>query len=509
MPTTSSGAAGVPVSNKLPSVFLQVAFGQSPNSAGGAARRILLLGNKTSAGSMTVDTQRVTLTSADDAKTYAGEGSELHLAAQVVYAKYPAATVDMIAVTEPAGTKATATFTVTGAATGSGTLRIYIHGVRVDVAVYSGDSANTIASNVSAAINGLSRLLNVTASPSTNTVVVTARHNGTRSNSIRVRYTAETSITGSTFAWSGSTLSTGTGDDSLTAALATAATTREHLYASAHMVTSQLQAIQTQLNTMAGPLVGKRQQSVNISVAVLGTATTQAETLNAERMQLLWYPNSDSLPFLVVAAWCALRAQAEESSYSTNLSSFNPTAVDLWTMIGDQTMVGPQASTTDYVTDSQAAAALDVGLTPVQVAPGTLHPYVPLSITTHSNDAGGNPDTRTLCTNYVTVPDAFADELAAYVPSAFPDLKLQDDPLDGDDPLPPKVTTPGVVKAQVYTLYRRQFADKGHVKNSAIDFASWAFNLDSSNLNRLNATMSVTPAPWFTQFSGKVAQLTA
>lgn len=509
MPSTSSGAAGVPSSYKLPSVFLQVKFGASPNSAGGAARRIFLLGNKTSAGSATVDTQRVVLTSADDAKTYFGEGSELHLAAQVVYTKHPGATLDALAVTEPAGSKATATMTVTGAATGSGTLKLYIHGVRVDVAVISGDSANSIAANINAAINGLSRFLNVTATVLANVVTVTARHNGTRSNNIRVRYTADSSITGSTFAWSAATLTTGTGDDSLTAALATAATTREHLYAVAHQVTSQLQAIQTQLGTMAGPLVGDRQQAVSISVAVLGTATTQAETLNEERMQLLWMPTCDSLPFLVVAAWTALRAKAEEASPSANLSSFNPTAVDLWTMIGDQTMVGPQSSSASYVTASQAGSALDVGLTPIMVTSGTLHPFVPLSITTHSNDAGGNPDTRTLCTNYVTVPDAFADEISVYVPTAFPDLKLDDDPVEGDDPLPPNVTTPGVVKAQIFSLYKRQFSDKGHTKNADTDFLSWAFNLDTSNSNRLNATMPITPAPWFTQFSGQVAQLSA
>lgn len=502
MPTISTGAAGVPISYKLPGVYLQVVFGASPSGAGGGPRKVLLLGNKTAAGSATADTEKVQLFSPADAVTYHGEGSELALMAAAAFLKAPAATIEAIAVTEASGTKASGTITVVNSATGSGTARFYVHGVECAVAVYSGDVIATIAANIAAAINAQSAKLNATASAALGVVTITARHNGTRGNLIKLRKSIDASITATTFTLSGATLSGGSGTDTLTAALTTAATARDHYYAVASVDTTALQAVQTQLDTMAGPLVGKRQQAVYASHDVLGTATTQAEALNEERFQGLWAPKYETLPCVIAAAWAAMRSVEEGVSVSVNLSSFNPSAVDLWPA------VLPPPSEGDWLTNSQANSALDVGLTPLMVREGDKHPFIPLSITTHSNDASGNPDTRTLTTNYVTVPDAFADEFAVWLPTTFVAMKLAEDVESGDDPLPPLTTTPGTVQAMWFDVARRQFENAGHIVDLDDDGAQWAFSIAPGNPNRLNATMPITPSAWFTQMSAQVRQLT-
>lgn len=502
MPTISTGAAGVPISRKLPGVYLQVVFGASPNGAGGGTRKVLLLGNKTSSGSATVDVDKVLLTSVDDAVTYFGSGSELHLMAAAAFQMAPAATIEAIAVTEAAGTKGVMTITVANAATGSGTARFYIHGVEIAVAVLSGDSANTIATNINNEINAKGSQLNAVATVVAPVVTITARHNGTRGNLIKVRKTIDASITATTFTLSGSALSTGSGVDSLTAALAVAAATRSHYYALANVDTTAIQAVQTQCDTMAGPLVGKRQVFVWASHDTLGTATTQAEALNEERGQCLWAYNYETLPCVIAAAWTAMRSVAEADNISVNLSSFNPSAVDLWPA------VKPPPSEGNWCTDTNANAALDVGLTPLQVREGDKHPFIPLSITTHSNDSLGNPDTRTLTTNYVQVPDLFADDLAAWVPSTFPNMKLRADQASGDDPLPPNVTTPGIVRAMWFDVARRDYENAGHINDLDTDGESWAFNLTSGAPSRLSATIPITPAPWFYALSGKIEQKT-
>lgn len=502
MATLSTGAAGVPAGYKRPGVFLRVVFGASPNGAGGNTRKVLLLGNKTSAGSATVDTEKVLLTSLNDSATYHGSGSELYLMAAAAFLKAPAATIEAIAVTEATGTKATATITVANAATGSGTAKFYIHGVEIAVAVFSGDSANTIAANINAEINAKGSLLNVTSAVVGAVVTVTARHNGTRGNLIKIRKLIDASITATTFTLSAAALSTGSGVDSLTAALATAATSRMHYYALASVDTTAIQAVQTQCDTMAGPLVGKRQVFVWASHDTLGTATTQVEALNEERGQCVWAYQFETLPCVIAAAWAAMRSVAESESISVNLSSFNPNAVDLWPA------VKPPPSEGNWCTDSTCNSALDVGLTPIQVREGDKHPFVAMSITTHSNDASGNPDTRTLTTNYVQVPDLFADDFAAWVPSTFPNMKLRADQASGDDQLPPNVTTPGVVKAMWQDVARRDYEGKGHINDLDADYASWAFNLSSANPNRLNATIPITPAPWFLSMSADIEQRT-
>lgn len=504
MPTLSLGAAGVPLSMKRPGSYVQVVFGASPNGAGGNTRYVLLLGNKTTAGTATADTEEVLLTSAEDARTYFGEGSELHLMAKAAFQMAPAAALKAIAVTAASGgVAATGTITVANTATASGTATFWIHGVEIPVAIVVGDTVATQTTNITAAINAKSPDLLVTASGNTGTgvITITARHVGTRGNFITLRKKVA-DVGGSTYTLSGANLSGGTGTDTLTAALDTAARSRHHYYALASVDTTALQAVQTQLDTMAGPLVGKRQQAIYATHASLGTATTQAEALNEERMQGLWAYQFETPPCVIAAAWAAMRSVAESRSYSVELSLKNFDVVDLWPA------VKPPPNEANYCTNSTANSALDVGLTPLQVQEGTGHPYVVLSITTHSNDSSGNPDTRTLTTNYVTVTDAVADEFEAWFSSTFPDTKLRDDVTSGDDALPPNTTTPGFVKSMWHSKTRELFENLGHIDNLDEDYESWAFNRASGNANRINATIPITPAAWFTQISARIEQRT-
>jgi phage tail sheath gpL-like len=502
--TLSTGARGVPTSWKRPGTFIEIVFGASANGAGGNTRTVLLLGNKTSAGSATADTEEVLLTSYNDAVTYFGEGSELALMTKAAFTLAPTATLKAIAVTTASGVAASGTLTVAVVATATGTLYLWIHGVEIQVPVISGDTVATQTTNITAAINAKSADLNVTATGNTGTgvITITCRHLGTRGNLIALRKKV-VDITGSTYTLSGALLTGGTGTDTLTAALATAATSRHYYYALASVDTTALQAVQAQCDTMAGPLVGKRQQFVYASHASLGTATTQAEALNEERGQGIWAYQFETLPCVIAAAWTAKRSVAESQSYSVNLSLKNFDAVDLWPA------VKPPPNEANYATDTTANSALDVGLTPLQVQAGSGHPYVVMSITTHSNDSSGNPDARTLTTNYVTVPDAFGDEFVAWFDSTFTDVKLKDDVTSGDDALPPNTTTPGFIKSLWQSKARERFESLGHIDNLDADYAAWSFNRASGAPQRCNATMPITPTPWLTQLSGQILQRTS
>lgn len=505
MASASLGARGVPLAMKLPRAFIDVYFGASVSGAGGAPRTILILASGTSAGTATADTECFLIDVDDTAKTKGGAGSEMHLTAKAVRATHPFATLKGIVVAAPSGVAATSTLTIVTTATADGNYTIWIHGVAINVFIKTGDTATTQATNVKNAINAQADFLCVTATSSVGVVTIAFRHIGTRGNTTKLRQIYD--VTGSTYTLSGAVLGAtvaGTGDDVLTTALATANTSRYHYYVASHLTSTQCAAIQAQLNTAAGPLVGKRQQAILASVISFGSLTTIAQTLNDPRVQMLWQPNGENLPCQIAGAWAGRRALLEGTSISVNLSSMNPTAVDLWPVIS----APPYES--DWVTDSQANSALDVGITPLQVR-GDGHAFIPLSITTRSLDSSSNPDTRTTCTNYVTVPDAFADEFVVWFPSAFPDKKLRDDQQSGDDVMPADCTTPGNIKAQWYARTKVVFdnAQNGHLTSLDTDFAAWAFNLVQGNASRFNATMPITPAPWLLQASVQIRQRTA
>lgn len=91
-------------------------------------------------------------------------------------------------IAEPSsGVAASGTILVAGPATASGAISLYIAGIKVPVAVISGDAASAIATAMAAAINANADLP-VTATASTATVTVTAKWKGVDGNGIDIRH---------------------------------------------------------------------------------------------------------------------------------------------------------------------------------------------------------------------------------------------------------------------------------------------------------------------------------
>ena len=107
----------IPNSYKVPGTFLLVSLAVGPRSAGDAARKVLLFGNKTASGTATV-AKTVAVFSEDDAKTLFGRGSELHLMCRAALLANPSVTLFAIPIAESAGASATGTLVYTGPATG-------------------------------------------------------------------------------------------------------------------------------------------------------------------------------------------------------------------------------------------------------------------------------------------------------------------------------------------------------------------------------------------------------
>ncbi|MGE4323990.1 MAG: phage tail sheath subtilisin-like domain-containing protein [Sphingobium sp.] len=149
-----------------------------------AQQKILLIGQCIGAASVSAPAR---MTRGDQGATLAGRGSIL--AAMVAATLKASAQVEVWAMPiadNAAGVAATGTLTLAGVATAAGTLAVMIAGARVPVGVASGATAVSVATALSAAINGQPDLP-VTASVSGAVVTLTCRHKGTAGNDIDVR----------------------------------------------------------------------------------------------------------------------------------------------------------------------------------------------------------------------------------------------------------------------------------------------------------------------------------
>lgn len=168
--------------------FVYVEFDSSRAFQGPAVLRYktLLIGLRTSGGSVAEKILKG-VTSADQVADFFGDGSMLHRMAISYFANNKITETFAIALDDNgAGVAATGTFTITGPATAAGTMVFYIAGVRLAIAVASGDSATDIGDALVTAITA-DTTLPVTAANAIGVVTLTAKNKGESGNDIDMR----------------------------------------------------------------------------------------------------------------------------------------------------------------------------------------------------------------------------------------------------------------------------------------------------------------------------------
>jgi Mu-like prophage tail sheath protein gpL len=176
----------IPQNIRVPGSYIEV---DNRNAISGLVQqqfRVLVIGQRLSTGSV-VQAVATPVTSKARAVEYFGRGSNLaHMLGALIdnddfTEKWAIALDD-----NGAGTQAAGSITITGPATETGVITLYIAGTKVEIAVTSGDVQNSIAAAINTAINANGDLP-VTSSVTTNVVTVTARHKGLIGNDIDMR----------------------------------------------------------------------------------------------------------------------------------------------------------------------------------------------------------------------------------------------------------------------------------------------------------------------------------
>lgn len=427
---------------KIPGFFAETVYGAGAISLGSIPLICMVIGNKLSSGTATPDQDINQILGTNEADGFYGAGGEITTMCYAALIE-PGVLLYGAPNAEAGGAAAaTATITIATTATSSGQWAYWIDGNYITGGIASGDSVTTTAAAISAAINALPRIA-VTASPSVGVVTVTAKSKGTRSNDHTIfqdvtkmaasqtsTLTGGTAMTGGGFHFTG-----GTGADSLTNVFTVLFPGHYDRIAIAQYDATNAVAFVGQLNSKAGVLEGRLEHGVMAVSGTLSAATTLATTsLNAQRVQLLWYLNSPAHPPVLAARMAAKRTATEQSDPAASYDGAALNGSNAFPILGQFAAVDNPSQTTQQ-------SALNNGVTPIKTVGGQA--VVVRSITSHSLN-GATPDYRTLDTSDAYVPDYVRNGLGLlWVTEFLPaNPRVQDDPPAGVKPPVSLVATP-------------------------------------------------------------------
>ena len=245
----------VPANALVPFTYVEI----DPSRAGstGAAFRTLLIGQRLASGTVAAGVP-TPVGIAVDARSKFGAGSMLALMAAAFRRQNPTGQLWAVALDDAAGaTDQTHTITVSAAATGAGTISLYISGRRIPVPISGAQAVNAVATAINTAIlsagGGAAGVLPVTSTVAAAVVTLTARNGGASSDiDVRHSYQPDDSLPpGAGLLIAASTA--GANDPDITDALDVITDERYNVIAHPYSADAQMDLLEAELLARWGP----------------------------------------------------------------------------------------------------------------------------------------------------------------------------------------------------------------------------------------------------------------
>lgn len=441
---------GFTSTDKVPGFVGEVKYGAGASSAASIPVVCLLVGTKLTAGTAVVDTDVVDITTASDADTAFGAGSEL---ARMCYVALNAPGVVLKAspVAEAAGAAAaTAVITFATNASSSGTYKLRVDGVEVQVGVANLATPTQVATDLVSAVNAIPTLP-VTAGNAAGVVTLTRKSKGLRGNDgclaldLSQAPTGMTAVVSVAVAMSGSLryrFAGGTGTEAPTNILATLLPRDDRFVGIAQNDQSNITGAGLWRDWVAarsGPLEG-RPVFVTFSSTANASPSAIATAVNDQLFALMWMKNGESHPSEISAATAALRAVSFAADPGFNTAGL--------VLLG----IKAQVNGSDKLNRPTKVSALNFGVTPINTSTDD-RVYIERGITTHCQRTGStDPDYNTLDWADAQVPQFIRMDLGLYWSTLFQpnNPRNADDPPEGAEERPAGVATPQLWTSQVY-----------------------------------------------------------
>ena len=375
--------------------------------------RTLMIAQRLSTGSMPAGSLTL-VTSASQAADFGGVGSMAHRMMTAYRQNNPTDEVWMYLMDDAgAAAAASGSIAVTGAATQSGTLSIYIAGQRIRVGVTSGDNAATVATNIAAA---LTTDLPVTGAAATGTVTLTARHAGLAGNSIDVRINhggtaaGEQTPAGLTIAVTG--MSGGTANPDISAAWAAIGDEPFRYIVMPYTDSANLDSLRDELARRWGATVMRYSLGFSAAVDTIAGLDTLGSNRNDPYTTIMGIQGSLAPPWEIAAAY------AGNAALSLTIDPARP----LQTLVLRGIAV---PSITDLNTLTESETLLHSGIATAYAQAGLMR--ITREVSTYQKDAFNNPDTAFLDLTTAATVAYLSESLGARATSKFPRHKLADD----------------------------------------------------------------------------------
>lgn len=296
----------IPIDIRTPGQYIEIDNSKALRGLPNMNRRMLFIGNLTSAGTAEAGALH-RINSAAEAAGLFGRGSVLHEMLRAARAANQTSDIWAIGLDDLAGgVAAVNTITITAGAAQAGVIPLYVNGQPLQVGVSPGDSATTIATAVAAAINAYVDGP-VTAASALGVVTVTARHKGafTQDIDLRVCYYPDERLPGGvTVAFASTVVGAGNPD----VATALAAINQEAFYSIAvpYNDASNVAKLETELNTRWG---GMDMRTGHVFFGFKGTQgqiTTYGSGRNSPHSSFVGVKNPPQAPYIWAAVFAAV-----------------------------------------------------------------------------------------------------------------------------------------------------------------------------------------------------------
>lgn len=477
----------IPFNLLTPGQFVEVSSRNAVSGLQVMPQKTLVVGQKLAAGAAPAGVP-IKITSGDQAIQQFGRGSML--AAMVAGFLLANPTGEMLAyplIDNPAGVAATKTITITGPATGAGTLSLYIGGQRVQVAVAATDTATAVATALVTAITAALDLP-VTAANAAGVVTLTARHKGELGSDIDVQANyrdGEATPTGLTIAIA--SVVAGTGNPDAAAVFAAIGDTWFTSFVLPYTDAANLSAFEAELLSRWGPLRMIEGVAYGFKTGTYGVLSNLGAARNSPFSSIGGMKGSPTPPWTIAATYAGV------VSYHGAIDPARPF----------QTLLLPGVLAPreiDRFTRAERNLLLADGISTFTVDAGG-NVLVERPVTTYQTNAFGLPDTAYLDVNTVLTLAFLRYGVRARMASKYPRHKLADDgTLFGPGQA---VVTPKVLKAELISLFGDWMA-AGLVEDIEQFKADLVVERDATDPNRVNALI---PPNLINQFRVFAAQI--
>ena len=438
----------VPAGSRIPFVYVEI----DPRNAGATGRRFrtLVIGQRLAAGVVPANAPRAMGSEAAAVAAF-GQGSMLAHMVRAFHRSNPRGELWAVALDDKAGaTKAEITVTVTAAATGGGTIALYIAGRRVPVNISGAAAVNAVAAAIKTAIDAQPGLP-VTAAAAAGVVTLTARHGGAAPDiDVRLNYHPDEALPAGvkiTIA----TATAGATDPSLMGAIAAIADQKFDLIVTPYTGVAEVVELETELAARFGPGSALQGSGIGAYRGAGGTAAQATTYGNARNSPVLSIAGVGKVP-VPTYEWAA--SVAGQVAFSAEVDPAVPFQdLPLPGMLPPE--VGARWSPTTRNT------LLHDGISTYYVDEGGV-PHIERMITTYQTAPGGVPDEAYLDLNTVLTLDYLRTSFRNRIRRKFSRYKLAD---DGKRRRPgSRIITPRIGLAEMIA-WGSEMYDQGFIEN--------------------------------------------